>query len=58
MASLTNQADRLSVFPGFESADSFEDTLLGNIQLMLMGDLTPEQVLKETMAYYNEQLRQ
>ena len=54
----TNQADRLSVFPGFESADSFEDTLLSNIQLMLMGELTPQEVLTETMNYYNEQLRQ
>ncbi|MBR1586641.1 MAG: sugar ABC transporter substrate-binding protein [Clostridia bacterium] len=54
----TNQADLLSVFPGFEGAGSFEETLRGNIQLMLMGDLTPQQVLDETMNYYNEQIRQ
>ena len=54
----TNQADLLSVFPGFEGAGSFEETLRGNIQLMLMGDLTPQEVLDETMTYYNEQIKQ
>ena len=57
-AMYTGQADLLSVFPGFEGAGSFEETLRGNIQLMLMGDLTPQQVLDETMNYYNDQIRQ
>ena len=36
----------------------FMDTFQQNVQGMLMGTLTPEQVISETMTYYNEQIKQ
>ena len=54
----SNQADHLVASAEFEGKGSFENTLLSNIQLMLMGEMTPQEVLDETMAYYNEQIRQ
>jgi len=54
----SNHADHLGSSGEFEGKGSFENTLLSNIQLMLMGDLTPQEVLDETMTYYNEQIRQ
>ena len=54
----TKRADHLGSSGEFEGKGTFENTLLSNIQLMMMGDLTPQEVLDETMAYYNEQIRQ
>ena len=54
----SGQADHLLSSPEFEGKGSFENTLLSNIQLMLMGDMEPQDVLDETMAYYNDQIRQ
>lgn len=42
----------------FEGKSSFEDTLKSNIHLMLMGELTAQEVLDETMLYYEEQIKQ
>lgn len=54
----SGQADHLLASAEFEGKGSFENTLLSNIQLMLMGDMEPQEVLDETMAYYNDQIRQ
>ena len=50
--------DAVYVVSEFEGKASFEDALQANIQMMFMGDLTPEQVLEETMTYYKEQIKQ
>lgn len=42
----------------FEGKASFENTMLSNIQLMFSGELAPQAVLDETMAYYEEQIKQ
>ena len=42
----------------FEGKASFEKELQANIQMMFMGDLTPQQVLDNTMTYYAEQIKQ
>ena len=48
----------IRVVSEFEGKASFENELLANIQMMFMGDLTPQEVLDNTMTYYNEQIRQ
>ena len=50
--------DDIYVVSEFEGKASFENELLANIQMMFMGDLTPQEVLDNTMTYYNEQIRQ
>ena len=52
----TNDADKMHVVPSFEGSASFMDQFQQNVQGMLMGQLTPEQVIEQTMAYYNEQI--
>ena len=42
----------------FEGKASFEKELQANIQMMFMGDLTPQEVLDNTMTYYFEQIKQ
>ena len=42
----------------FEGKASFEKELQANIQMMFMGDLTPQEVLDNTMTYYKEQIKQ
>ena len=42
----------------FSAKKSFEDTLLANIQEMFQGNLEPQEVLTETMDYYNTQLKE
>lgn len=53
-----DHADDMFAVPSFEGSASFMDTFQQNVQGMLMGQLTPEQVISETMAYYNEQIKQ
>lgn len=48
----------MHIVPEFEGKASFEDQLQANIQLMFMGDLTPQEVLDETMTYYVDQIKQ
>ncbi len=48
--------DAIYVVDEFEAKKSFEDTLQANIQDMFQGNLTPEEVLAETMDYYLTQL--
>lgn len=52
----TNDADKMHVVPSFEGSASFMDQFQQNVQGMLMGQLTPEQVIEQTMTYYNEQI--
>ena len=54
----TDYADAMHAVPSFEGSASFMDTFQQNVQGMLMGTLTPEQVISETMTYYNEQIKQ
>ena len=42
-------------WPPFGGSDAFYDSLSKNIQLMFMGDLTPQEVLDETMHQYDSQ---
>ena len=42
--------------PSYEGSASFADYFQAQVQGMLMGQLTPEQVISESMTYYNEQL--
>lgn len=53
-----DHADDMFAVPSFEGSASFMDTFQQNVQGMLMGQLTPEQVISETMTYYNEQIKQ
>ena len=54
----SDMADKLYITTEFEGKASFEAALQQNIQLMYMGDLSPQQVLEETMSYYNDQIKQ
>lgn len=54
----SDMADKLHVTTEFEGKASFETVLQQNIQLMYMGELTPQQVLDETMEYYMDQIKQ
>ncbi len=44
------------VWPAFENADSFYDILFKNIQSMYMGDLTPQQVIDNSLEEYSAAL--
>ena len=50
--------DNVYVVSEFEGKASFEKELQANIQMMFMGDLTPQEVLDNTMEYYNAQIKQ
>ena len=52
----TEQADIFKNWPQFENADSFWDILFKNIQSMYMGDMTPQEVLDDTMEQYESQI--
>lgn len=54
----TEYADGMKIVPDFEGKPSFEKAVQSNIQLMFMGDLTPQEVLDETMSYYADQIKQ
>lgn len=51
-----NDSDKMHVVPSFEGSASFLDQVQQNVQGMLMGQLTPEEVIEQTMTYYNEQI--
>lgn len=53
----TQNADHLYTLPVFEGATSFYDTLFKNLQNMMLGDMTPEDVMKNTMEYYNTSIK-
>lgn len=52
----TEQAEIFHNWPQFENADSFYDILFKNIQSMYMGDMTPQEVLDDTMSQYGDQV--
>lgn len=54
----TEQVDALRVVSEFEGKASFENALQANIQSMFMGDLSTQEVLDETMSYYQDQIKQ
>ena len=49
-------SDVMYSVPSYEGSASFADYFQAQVQGMLMGQLTPEQVISESMTYYNEQL--
>lgn len=49
-----DQADIFHNWPSYANSDAFYDYLLKNIQSMYMGDLTPQQVLDDTMKQYED----
>lgn len=53
----TQNADHLYSLPVFDGATSFYDTLFKNLQNMMLGDMTPEEVMKNTMEYYNTSIK-
>lgn len=48
------QAEIFHNWPAFANSDAFYDALVKNIQSMYMGDITPEDVIKDTMKQYEE----
>lgn len=57
-AMYTEYNDKMKIVSEFEGKPSFEKELQSNIQLMFMGDLSPQEVLDETFAYYEDQIKQ
>ena len=53
----TNDSEHFNNLPVFEGATSLYDTLYKNLQSMMMGELTPEEVLKNTTDYYNTSIK-
>ena len=53
----TNQTDKFQSLPVFKGASSMYDTLYKNLQSMMLGELTPEEVLKNTTEYYDSNLK-
>ena len=49
-------SDVMYSVPSYEGSASFADYFQAQVQGMLMGQLTPEQVISESMTYYNDQL--
>ncbi len=47
------EAEFFQSWPAFENSEAFYDLLFKNIQSMFMGDLTPQQVIDNTMDEYN-----
>ena len=54
----SSHIDSIYVVAEFEGKASFEKELQANIQMMYMGDLTPQEVLDNTMQYYKDQIKQ
>ena len=53
----TDYADNFQSLPVFKGASSMYDTLFKNLQSMMLGEMTPEEVLKETTDYYDTNLK-
>ncbi len=50
-------ADHFKATPVFKGAGAIYDILYKNLQSMMMGDLTPKEVLEETTDYYNTNIK-
>ena len=53
----TDDAGMLRSLPVFKGASSMYDALYKNIQSMMLGELTPEEVLTKTTEYYDSNLK-
>jgi multiple sugar transport system substrate-binding protein len=53
-----NDTEHLITLPVFKGASSLYDTLYKNIQSMLLGDMTAEEVMQSTMDYYNSSIKE
>lgn len=53
----TDYGDNFQSLPVFKGAASMYDTLFKNLQSMMLGEITPEDVLKDTTEYYNTTLK-
>jgi len=53
----TDYADNFQTLPVFKGASSMYDTLYKNLQSMMLGQMTPEEVLKQTTEYYDSNLK-
>lgn len=53
----TDDAQMLRSLPVFKGASSMYDALYKNIQSMMLGELTPAEVLSKTTEYYNSNLK-
>ncbi len=49
-------SDVMYAVPSYEGSATFADVFQQNVQGMLMGQLTPQEVIDESMTYYNEQI--
>ncbi|HBA62873.1 MAG TPA: sugar ABC transporter substrate-binding protein [Lachnospiraceae bacterium] len=49
--------DNFQALPVFKGASSMYDTLYKNLQSMMLGQMTPEQVLQDTTDYYDTNLK-
>ena len=49
-------ADSMYVVPSYEGSSSFADIFQQYVQGMLMGELTPEEVISQAMEYYYDQI--
>lgn len=53
----TDYADNFQSLPVFKGASSMYDTLFKNLQSMMLGEMSAEEVLKETTDYYDTNLK-
>ncbi|GFI50185.1 MAG: sugar ABC transporter substrate-binding protein [Dorea sp.] len=53
----TDYADNFQSLPVFKGASSMYDTLFKNLQSMMLGEMEPKDVLKETTEYYDTNLK-
>jgi multiple sugar transport system substrate-binding protein len=53
----TENGDNFVSLPVFKGASSMYDTLFKNLQSMMLDEITPEEVLKNTTEYYNDNLK-
>lgn len=53
----TQDADMLRSLPVFKGASSMYDALYKNIQSMMLGQMSPAEVLSKTTEYYNSNLK-
>lgn len=53
----SDYGDNFVSLPVFKGASSMYDTLYKNLQSMMLGSMSPEDVLKETTEYYNTNLK-
>jgi len=53
----SDYGDNFTALPVFKGSAAMYDSLYKNLQSMMLGDLTPEEVLKQTTEYYNTNLK-